>query len=407
MYQICLIIESIQKIMLKKSILLLCLSFSFFVQTANAQTPKELEARSEYLAAETAYNAANYNSAVQHLNEAVKILGATNPKIQYLIVKSFYNSERYEETKTALDTYFSITDGAKADPEKYNEMVRLIAENKEKLRQITAEKQQKEEARIAKIAKMHSDSIKHRRDDSLIVVQQAARKEAYKPIKEWGGFTWGFYVHGGLAIPFNTNANIPRATVFERWCKDDMLNITRGSSFEIGTSALFPLHNNNNLRLGFDWTMFNITTFGQSKPFIYNGPTGNVNISTTAISLLSTQIGPVLGFRLASGMTVRAAYQLSLSAIAGGYTPAGSSHSSSYTGNISLQKNPELLLHAYSLTFKYRPLTLSAKYMNGLATANYNLFVADNSPYIGYTHKEAQTAYFDMNTLIVTLGLSF
>lgn len=397
--------------MFKKSLLLFCLSFLLCAIKTNAQTTKELEARSEYLAAETAYNAANYDSAIRHLDESVKILGATNPKIQYLIVKSLYNAGRYEEAKTALDTYFSITDAAKTDAEKYNEMTRLIAENKEKLRISVAEQQQKEEMRTAKLAADRIASLKKQEEDSLKAARKAARTEAQKPIKEWGGFTWGVYARAGFALPFRTYSNIPSSTAFDKWCKNDPFNIATGGSFEIGTATLFRLRNTPALRLGFDWTAFHSTTFTQGGNFLYIGPTGNVTIKTTPIGLIGTHIGPAIGLRLARGFTLRAAYQIAPSSIVGGSSTGHQETFDNTNGfikaNISQTQSSIALLNAYSLTLKYYPVTVSAKYITGLATASYRLSAEDRSLFTPYTYTETQTALFDMNILMVTLGLSF
>ncbi|MBX3254260.1 MAG: hypothetical protein KF862_08985 [Chitinophagaceae bacterium] len=114
---------------------------SFFISTTFGQTAED-EARVLFLKAEKAYEDKNYGESINLLNKSIDKLGNTNSKIQYMAVKVVYEGIlnkafdlSYANITILLDEvskYFSLTDKAKADPEKYREVleIKLDAEAK-------------------------------------------------------------------------------------------------------------------------------------------------------------------------------------------------------------------------------------------------------------------------------------
>ncbi len=88
---------------------------------------KDSMARSYFFAAEENYKKKEYSEAISNLEEAVKLLGSTNSRIQYLMVKACYDSGRYIKAKEEMDKYFKVTDESRSDEVNYQEIVRLIA----------------------------------------------------------------------------------------------------------------------------------------------------------------------------------------------------------------------------------------------------------------------------------------
>lgn len=106
------------------NIFLTLLFCTIVFQTSIAQN-NDTKAKAAYLSAEDAYQRGEFTEAVTFLNTAKELLGNTNAKIQYLMVKALKNGKRYEEAKTALTKYFELAQDNNQD-EKYQEMIQLI-----------------------------------------------------------------------------------------------------------------------------------------------------------------------------------------------------------------------------------------------------------------------------------------
>ncbi len=86
------------------------------------------------------------------MDNARALLGKTNSKIQYLLVKSYYKLGDYEKAKHELEGFFSITPESESSSDMYNEMVVLISEIEERLAK-QKKKKVAEDARKRKAAK--------------------------------------------------------------------------------------------------------------------------------------------------------------------------------------------------------------------------------------------------------------
>ncbi len=385
-----------KKLFIYLIILIFCPIMSLF-----AQIPSEVEAKSDLLAAERAYGNSNYTLAIVHIDDAVRLLGATTPRLQYLKAKSLSYLGRYEDVRAALDAYFAIPDIAKVDTEKYPEMVRLIAETKEKIRRKADDKVTADREAIQRIA-----------EDSARAIRNVKRDADDQPLKQWGGFTWGVYLRGGLGVPSHGEVKTASRTPFQKWCNEDAFSIGAGGSLEVGTATLFKISDDSPVRLGFDWTIFHVSTFSQGGSFVYNDPSGKaVPVKTLPISLLGTHIGPAIGFRFAKGATLRVAYQLAPEVMLGGYS---SEHNKTfdnisgfYKAGMTQTQSNMTLFQAFSATIKYYPLTLTAKYLTGQTNAKYRLNVEDSSIFTAHTYTEEVNSAFTVNQLMIALGLSF
>ena len=79
-----------------------------------------------YMAAESSYNAANYQRACDKLGEAEKLLGAGNAKIEYLRIKSLMELKKYDDAKASIAKYFEYAKNNKGS-DKYSEVMMLYA----------------------------------------------------------------------------------------------------------------------------------------------------------------------------------------------------------------------------------------------------------------------------------------
>lgn len=104
-------------------ILLVCLLFS--LKMACAQT-NDIKAQSSYMQAYESFERSNFTDAINYLQEAKALLGKTNSKIQYLLVKALLESKDYPKVKEEVKVYFDVTPETTRD-ERYEEMVKSVA----------------------------------------------------------------------------------------------------------------------------------------------------------------------------------------------------------------------------------------------------------------------------------------
>jgi tetratricopeptide (TPR) repeat protein len=113
----------------------------FNASVCNAAIPKSVRAKSEYVLAEKKFQTKAYSDALKHLDNARKLLGKSNSKIQYLLIKSYYELAAYDKAKEEMDLFFNITPESESSSAQYNEIVVLISEIEEQFL-----KQEKEKA---------------------------------------------------------------------------------------------------------------------------------------------------------------------------------------------------------------------------------------------------------------------
>jgi len=113
-------IEKIIKV--KLACISICL-FSAF--NASSQDDTTL-AKSEYYAAEEAYNLEDYDKCIDHLDKAEEYAG-NNYLIQYLRVKSNYGLESYDDAKNNMKIFFEMIPKEKQDSRQYREIVKLLS----------------------------------------------------------------------------------------------------------------------------------------------------------------------------------------------------------------------------------------------------------------------------------------
>ncbi|NOQ25089.1 MAG: tetratricopeptide repeat protein [Bacteroidales bacterium] len=102
------------------SILLLFITINLFAQT------NEIKAKSEFFAAQEAYDYENYKECVNHLNTTENLLGSTNPRILHLKIKAYCNLKEYSKAYEAQKIFFKKATDPN-DP-KYNDILKLLAE---------------------------------------------------------------------------------------------------------------------------------------------------------------------------------------------------------------------------------------------------------------------------------------
>ncbi|NOQ25088.1 MAG: tetratricopeptide repeat protein [Bacteroidales bacterium] len=105
--------------------LLLTISVALISVTLFAQT-NENKAKSEFFAAQEAYDYANYKECVNHLNTTENLLGSTNPRILHLKIKAYCNLKYYSKAYETQKIFFEKATDSN-DP-KYNDILKLLAE---------------------------------------------------------------------------------------------------------------------------------------------------------------------------------------------------------------------------------------------------------------------------------------
>lgn len=119
----------------------LLLLLLFLPITTKGQSP-DVQARILYTEAEEYYSSNNFSAAISNLDQVVKILSKTNPKVEVLYSKSFFQSKKFEEAENHLKTYFSLADESNNN---FDEMIQLKVNIKKASEQLALEKRKKEE----------------------------------------------------------------------------------------------------------------------------------------------------------------------------------------------------------------------------------------------------------------------
>ena len=122
-----------------RNIIVLILLMPAFIAGNVYAVPKSVKARSEYILAEKLYNEGNYEETIKHLHNAKKLLGKTNSKIQYMLVKACFKAKYYLTAQREIETYFEITEESGTSHNKYNEMIVLISEIESKILPLTSD----------------------------------------------------------------------------------------------------------------------------------------------------------------------------------------------------------------------------------------------------------------------------
>ena len=88
------------------------------------------KARANFISAQEAFNNGDFQLSINNLNNAITLLGSTNVRIQYLLVKSYYGLQDYQKAKEAIQKYFGLKPPEDAG---YNEMLGFINKIDKKL----------------------------------------------------------------------------------------------------------------------------------------------------------------------------------------------------------------------------------------------------------------------------------
>ncbi|MFD2573553.1 tetratricopeptide repeat protein [Spirosoma soli] len=138
-----------------KSFVHLCFLCMLLSGSSFAQTTDE-KAQSAYLTATDAYEKGNYMEAVNYLKQARDLLGKTNTKIQYLLVKTLMDAKDYSAADAELKSYFEVTP-EKARDARYEEMVKSV---------VFVEKMKKDEQ------EREAMRVKKKSEDSVAILQR-------------------------------------------------------------------------------------------------------------------------------------------------------------------------------------------------------------------------------------------
>lgn len=115
---------------MRKYVMLITVVLLFNINQISAQD-KNIEARSEYIAAEDAYNNGDLNGAIEHLNMSEQ-LAKPNYLTSYLKVKTFMQMQQDIEAYKSIQTFFELAPESIKDSPKYMEMVRMYGDVKQK-----------------------------------------------------------------------------------------------------------------------------------------------------------------------------------------------------------------------------------------------------------------------------------
>jgi hypothetical protein len=111
-------------------------------QPAAAQGSADQQARDAYVRSSEAYAHSNYRQALQAANDAVRLLGGTNVRLQPLIVRSLVGLGAWQEAATSVSTYFALP-GVDATLAEYAEMTAIRERVREELGKLAAAEAQR------------------------------------------------------------------------------------------------------------------------------------------------------------------------------------------------------------------------------------------------------------------------
>ena len=154
--------------------------------SAQAQT-NDTEARVAYMEAMNAYGNGQFSSALSSLEKVKKLLGATNPRVEYLLAKTYFEIRDFTAAESHIGEYFKL---AAEDDANYNEMVMLVVNIKQEKERIEQERIRAEQKRKENERQLQAKLEAQRKEESE---RAAARRqeeqrqlEAYKKEQE----TW-------------------------------------------------------------------------------------------------------------------------------------------------------------------------------------------------------------------------
>jgi hypothetical protein len=382
------------------TIVVLCFCFTYIF----AQTATEREIKSEYLAAEKAFNANDYESTITHLREAIKIGdGVSTPAMQYMLTKACFKAKHYNDAQVALNQYFDLApDETKDNPAKYREMVEMIA--------IIKSKKQEESAKQEHEALIKAEKIRQ----SATV--EAIELDSKTPEELWGGEKAGVYGKIGVGVPLGDWKNPPsNTTTFRNYNNTQNFGAQgAGINAEIGMCMFFYGKNTPKqpVRFGFDATFVHLQVIPRTG-FGFTSPSNDLIVyKMNPLIFLGTQIGPAIGFRLGEGTTLRLAYQVAPMVMLGGDSPTKNNQ---YGTNLPAfvdasitQSSPQLnVLGAASATLKIKSLTINFKYVTGEVPVSYTLYAADKSYSNSFSILEKTYTAPTIGYLSTAIGLSF
>lgn len=92
--------------------------------TSFAQTP-EVRAKAAFLKAQELYGSADYQGAIEKLEQVQQLLGGSNPRVDYLLAQCHFQTQNISQADAAIASYFKL--GSDDDPN-YMAMLGLLEE---------------------------------------------------------------------------------------------------------------------------------------------------------------------------------------------------------------------------------------------------------------------------------------
>lgn len=117
-------------------------------------------AKAYYFEAEGSYKEGNYDNALEKLNRSVEYLGESNPSIELLRVKCYFDKGNYEKAKTYLAKFYDFNPGDKLQ-KMAAPLIVQIDEKLEEQKRKEEERRRKEEELRQRELKIENDRWQH------------------------------------------------------------------------------------------------------------------------------------------------------------------------------------------------------------------------------------------------------
>jgi hypothetical protein len=353
---------------------------TFFFATGFAQD-KNLQAIAYYNKAETAFNNAMYEEALDYVKQAELTLGSTNSKLLYLKIQTLnllakINPEKTTELKRSIAQFYQYTDQSSYPAEKYLNITTIEIELKEQERMLKEQEKQEEadflkakntaglDEFIAFAAKYPNSKymvqLKEKSDAYEIYKQQQAKEEEIKKRDEKKAVKpRGFYMNWGFKL--------------EKWkSEDENLVLTqsfgKGASFEIGNRFFKKKNAKKKFQAGFDiaWVNPSVSIINYEKYQVDENSTRIDSLNSNAImcDIQFFKMGPIFAWNLKKDrhflflkLQAGGSYMLSTTPIPPKITYDGFDRSLQYIGPV----------FGIRLEYMYRKLLIGISYQYSMA----------------------------------------
>lgn len=108
-------------------LLLFTLAISL-IQSVNAQNTDQEKARTAFLEAEKQYQSGNYADCLTTLQTVKQLLGRTNARVQYLMVKALVGQQDWAKAQPELDRYLTLNDSSTERIAEMQQMAQTITD---------------------------------------------------------------------------------------------------------------------------------------------------------------------------------------------------------------------------------------------------------------------------------------